>query len=291
MKRAPRLLAIATGALAILALAATLGLSQLVLHPLAGPRDGGGPPPRGFVPLDVPGTPRLSCWLGLPPGPTPGTAIFVHGLGASREQGRRLGAALLDRGLAVLLCDLRGHGGSEDGPLSYGPLEAGDLRRALDAAALLGAPPDRKVLVGYSLGGAVAAQLAHGDPAARALVLVSTFTSVREILRHYGAWAFGGVPGPVVDAALLAASLRAGFAVDEPSTLEVVRGAAVPVLLVHGARDVQIPFAMHERLCAASEGRARCVRVERAEHVDLFEVGGAALEARIADFAAEAVSR
>lgn len=282
---------------AALRIAATIGgllalsivplLSQLILHPLAGlPREPADRPPPGFVALDVAGEPPLSCWLGLPAAPARRTVVFAHGLGADRLQLARVGVEVVRRGGAALLCDLRAHGASGDAPTTYGPGEAADLRRALRAAEAAGAPAGEVTSVGFSLGGAAAARLAWDEPTVDRLALLSTFPSTREILHHYGVKYYAGlIPGPVADLALALAGLRAGFTPDQPSTQEIVAARRWPTLLVHGEQDTQLPFRWHGQLCGAAGPTAICRPVPAAEHVDLFAVGGAALERELAAFA------
>jgi fermentation-respiration switch protein FrsA (DUF1100 family) len=93
--------------------------------------------------------------------------------------------------------------------------------------------PRRVVGYGRSLGGGAVCGLARERELA-ALVLESTFTSVRDVARGLG------LPGFVV--------------ADPFESLSVVRGFAGPILLLHGERDEVIPFAHAERLHAAAPG-------------------------------------
>jgi fermentation-respiration switch protein FrsA (DUF1100 family) len=46
-----------------------------------------------------------------------------------------------------------------------------------------------------------------------------------------------------------------------------------PTLIVHGRRDVAIPFAMADRLAAAAGGPVTRVSLADANHNDLFDLG------------------
>lgn len=62
---------------------------------------------------------RLSCRLSLPEAPLPlPWVMFVHGLGSGKDSPRNVVVAgrLLDYGIATLLFDLSGHGGSTPDP-------------------------------------------------------------------------------------------------------------------------------------------------------------------------------
>ncbi len=94
-----------------------------------------------------------------------GRVVLLHGMMSTAATWWRVGPALAARGWVVDALDLPGHG---DWPRSARPL---DLDALVDGVAgRLGGPVD--LLVGLSLGGAVAAALAGRQPqAAHALVL------------------------------------------------------------------------------------------------------------------------
>ena len=100
------------------------------------------------------------------PGGTPrGRVVLLHGIMSTAATWWRVGPALASRGWVVDALDLPGHG---DWPRSDRPLDLDTLVEGV--AGRLDGPAD--LLVGHSLGGAVAATLAGRRPtAARALVL------------------------------------------------------------------------------------------------------------------------
>ena len=81
----------------------------------------------------------------------------------------------------------------------------------------------------------------------RALVLMSTFTSIADIMR---AWL---IPRALV--------------LDPFDNVAVVARLDVPILLVHGRRDRVVPFAHAERLRAAARGDVTFVPYD-ADHND-----------------------
>lgn len=90
-------------------------------------------------------------------------ALLLHGLGSDGTSWWRLASSLADQGWLVLAPDLRSHGAS--------PTAADHSIAAMAAdVALLGA--DWDLVVGHSLGGAVAAWLLADPGAARRAVLV-----------------------------------------------------------------------------------------------------------------------
>src|SRR6185369_17712585 len=85
-------------------------------------------------------------------------------------------------GFAVLAVDYRGFGQSSDAT----PTEAvayEDAEAAWDYLAKL-APGRARYVVGHSLGGAIATELARRHPDAAGLVLEATFTSVADMINE-----------------------------------------------------------------------------------------------------------
>ncbi len=178
------------------------------------------------------------------------------------------GLALHARGYQVLLFDYRGYGRSTGRPDEAGTYrDARAAVRALRAQPGLGAAP--VVYLGESLGGAVATELALAEPPA-ALVLQSTFTSLREMARlHY----------PFIPSALVP---------DAYPTLDRIARVRCPVLILHGDRDDIVPLGHGQALFARAAGSKRLDVVRGAGHNDLLTVAGAAYGTTIAAWAREA---
>ena len=200
-----------------------------------------------------------------------GHVLFCHGNGGNIGD-RVLHAALLHRaGLDVLLFDYRGYGrstgrASEEGTYRDARAARAALldRREVDAARVL--------VVGESLGGAVAVALAHEAPPA-GVVLVSTFTSVRDMARrHY----------PFVPAAAVP---------DAYPSLRLIRELRAPLLVLHGDRDDLVPLMYGQELYDAAPEPKRLHVLAGAGHNDLVERAGEEWAAAIADFARDAGAR
>jgi len=161
-----------------------------------------------------------------------GHLLLCHG-NAGNVGDRLLHAALLWAvGFDVLLFDYRGYGRS-----SGAPSEEGTYRDAQAGLRCLLAQPDvdpaRVFYLGESLGGAVALDLALASPPA-GLVLLSTFTGVRELARlHY----------PFVPASLVPDAY--------PSVRRIYRLRA-PLLVLHGDRDDIVPLSHGRALFKAA---------------------------------------
>ncbi|HEY4997572.1 MAG TPA: alpha/beta hydrolase, partial [Usitatibacter sp.] len=119
------------------------------------------------------------------------------------------------------------------------------------------APGRRRFIVGHSLGGAIAVELARRRPDASGLVLEATFTSVRDMIDQ-SAWGF--LPVGLI--------LTQNF-----DTLSKIGDVKMPVLVTHGTRDTIVPIEMGERLFAAAHGPKKFLRVEGAGHHNLSGAG------------------
>jgi alpha-beta hydrolase superfamily lysophospholipase len=154
-------------------------------------------------------------------------------------------------GFSVLAVDYRGFGRSSD----VAPTEAlayEDAEAAWDHLARL-APDRPRIIVGHSLGGAIATELARRRPDASGLVLEATFTSVRDMISQ-SKWGF----------------LPVGLILNQEfDTLSKIGEVKMPVLVTHGTRDSIVPFQMGERLYAAARSPKRFIRVDGAGHHNL----------------------
>lgn len=163
-------------------------------------------------------------------------------------------------GICVMLPEYRGYDGLAGSP-SYGASTL-DARAALNFARdTLRVSPDSLVVFGYSLGSAVATELAaHVTP--RALVLQAPFTSTRAMAaRMY-------VPGLQLFFRLIT---RVHY-----NTLERVRALRTQVWVAHGDRDRVVPLQMGKEVFEAAAHRGELLIVRGAGHTDLPEIGGSA---------------
>ena len=217
------------------------------------------PPPQPNAGADVPGLERLTldlprggeveAWL-LPgdgvsaakPGPA---VIFAHGNGELIDYWPELLSQYRRLGMTVLLPEYRGYGRSDGSPSEAALAE--DMRRFYDLlVARDDVDPARVVFHGRSMGGGAVCALARQRKPA-AMILMSTFTSIRRMARRY---------------------LMPGFLVRDPlDNLEVVRGLERPLLILHGQRDSLVPYEHAVELHKASPS-SRLISFPSADHND-----------------------
>jgi hypothetical protein len=177
---------------------------------------------------------RLSAWW-VPAEQERGVLIFCHGNAGNISH--RLDSLLIFHrlGLSTLIFDYRGYGLSDGKPTEKGTyLDADAAWMYLIRERRI--PPDRIIIFGRSLGGAIASRLAR-DRTHRALILESTFTSVPDMIRDIYPWA--------------PTAISAGHRYD---TMDNIKTLRTPVLVVHSRGDEIVPFAHGIRLYESPPG-------------------------------------
>jgi len=213
--------------------------------------------PAGAEAIDLPAvTPgiMLKGWLFKTPSPRRGAVIYLHGSADNRASVKNIAQRLVPMGFDVLAYDSRAHGESGGDTCTYGYWEKWDVRKAID---LLGT--DRVVLLGASLGAAVALQAAPEDSRIRAVVAISTFADLASVARFRAPW-FAS-EGNIQDAFRMAEA-QANFVVDETSPLKAATRTHVPVILIHGDQDPETPMSHSERVHAALTADKRLIIVK-----------------------------
>jgi fermentation-respiration switch protein FrsA (DUF1100 family) len=233
--------------------AATQGDPAAVVHP---------PPGAELVRLTTARGERIVALFGpaLRPDGTPRadadncpTLLFFYGNGMCLRAAEDLFGDLRRLGANVLVPEYVGYGMSEGAAGERGCYETADasydyLQKRSDI------DPSRVVAAGWSLGGAVAVDLAARREVA-GLAVFSTFTSLTDLGREVF---------PFLPVSLL---LRHRF-----ESLGKIGRVKCPVLIGHGRLDSIVPHAMSERLAAAVRSRVERYTVEGADHNDFFVI-------------------
>jgi dienelactone hydrolase len=182
---------------------------------------------------------------------------------------RELADTLGRRGIAVLRLDDRGVNGSDRGPLTATTADFADDIRA--GVAFLKArsdiDPKRVGLVGHSEGGSIGPMVAASDSTIAAVVImaggVSTGREIVTFQQHFVVDSMAHLLGQEREAALAqylhntdsvaAATPWWGFFLTYDGTATAARVRA-PVLIVHGAKDYQVPVSEADKTAAAVRG-------------------------------------
>lgn len=199
--------------------------------------------------IETPDGETLHAWYCRAEKPV-ASGLFCHGNTGNITISADVIPHLLDAGFNVMFFDYRGFGKSSGRP-SYGGVIADGVTAARyhDKIRPKSLP---SVLYGFSLGGAVAAQVIRKHPF-DGLILQSTFTSLPQITR---------VLFPRLPLHFFAGNLF--------DTLSVIRNLTVPLLVLHGTDDEVCPCWMAHAIHEASPSRKEIHCIDGGLHKDLF---------------------
>jgi len=161
----------------------------------------------------------------------------------------------------VLSYDSRAHGKSDGHFCTYGFWEKRDLARALDAVGARSA-----IVLGSSMGAAVALQAAPTEARICAIAAQAPFTDLESAIRDRS----GFFTESVIREAIAESERRAEFRFSEVSPIASAPNVHVPVLLLHGTADRETPLIHTERLLASLGGPKERVLIEGAGHRDIW---------------------
>lgn len=201
----------------------------------------------------------LYAWIVKPANANGDTVLVLHGLGGDRTEMEDYADLFLSHGFSVLMPDARAHGKSGGELATYGLLERNDVHSWVEW--LLSREPSGCVYAfGESMGAAQLLQSLKTEPRFCAVAAESSFSTFREVAYdrmgqrlHTGPWLGRTFLWPVVESAFVFVRLRYGFDMDLVSPEAAVAASHVPVLLIHGEDDANIPIR-HSRAIAAKNG-------------------------------------
>jgi uncharacterized protein len=175
----------------------------------------------------------LSAWILQPRRGNGNAVILLHGVGDNRLGMTGYAELLLSNGYAVLLPDARAHGNSGGKLATYGLLESNDIHQWFDWQSLR-----------------VGTQFC-------AVVAESSFSNFREMAYvrmgqpfHLGPWLGRTFLRPIVEVAFLRARWTYRLNMDSISPENSVGASQIPILLIHGQIDSNIPVQHSQRIHA-----------------------------------------
>jgi fermentation-respiration switch protein FrsA (DUF1100 family) len=191
---------------------------------------------------------QIHGWWLPPASPGAGAVLLAHGNGGNLSHRGQLAADLhRTLGAGVLLFDYPGYGKSDGMPTETGCYDSAEAayRWLTDAAKI---PANRIVLMGESLGGGPAVELATRHDH-RALVLEFTFTSLPAAAKYHYPW------------------LPTGWLMQTRfDNLAKVGRCHRPVFIAHGTDDRVIPFSHGQALFAAANEPKEFLKLDDCGH-------------------------
>src|SRR5436190_2480679 len=187
-----------------------------------------------------------------------GTLVYLHGIADNRGSATGIIDRFGRRGFDVIAYDSRAHGESSGAACTYGFYEKQDLRRVVDT---IDSGP--VVLMGTSLGAAVALQEAAEDARVSAVVAAETFSDLRTVAIERAPFFF--TPKNIRRAFELAEA-EGRFRIDAVSPEAAARKIEAPVLIIHGSIDHDTPPDHSRRVFQALHGPRQLILVPDAGH-------------------------
>lgn len=201
---------------------------------------------------------ELAGWRCRSAGVRRGTLVYLHGIADNRASAVGVIRRFAPRGFDVIAYDSRAHGASDGSACTYGFFEKQDLRLVIDTI-----DQGPVVLMGTSLGAAVALQEAAEDTRVRTVVAAETFSDLRTVAIERAPFFY--TMGTIERAFELAES-EGHFKVDAVSPQAAARTIGVPVLLIHGVMDHDTPPEHSRRVLDALQGPKQLILVPGAGH-------------------------
>lgn len=195
--------------------------------------------------LAAPDGARLHGWHlpGSPEGGKRRTLLVFHGNAGNLATAVHRLVMYSRMGCDVYMIDYHGYGASGGAP--------GEANLYLDSDLVWdyvtgerGARPDEIIILGYSLGGAVAARLAERRPEVAGLILESTFTRLSDV---------AGDLFPMFPCRLILGNAY--------NTMERLPGLGIPLMVIHGEGDELVPYKYGRRIFESYRGPKRFLRI------------------------------
>ena len=236
--------------------------------------------------ITTPDNVTLRAWIIRPHHPNGDAVLLFHGLGDNRIGMTGYAQLLLAHRFTVLLPDARAHGISGGTLATFGLLERNDIHQWFD---FLNAQNHPRCIFGFaeSMGAAQLLQSLDTRPHFCAIAAESPFATFREIAYdrmgqpfHLGPWVGRTILRPLVDVAFLRARWKCHLDMRQISPEDSVAAAAIPVLLIHGQIDSNIPVR-HSRLIHARNPNTQLWEVPSADHCGAISTAPQEFENRL----------
>jgi pimeloyl-ACP methyl ester carboxylesterase len=223
---------------------------------------------------------ELHAWYSVSMHDNGNAVILLHGIGDNRLGVAGYGQVFLQQGYRVLLPDSRAHGESGGSIATYGLLESDDVHRWVSWLYERGATCVDGF--GESMGAALVLESMGEEPRFCAIVADSPFSTFRSVAYDREGYFVGvGRLGlePVVgrtigllpaEIALRYVRWRYGVDLSQANPLDALKSSTIPVLLIHGKKDVNILPRHSLILARANPDHTQLWLVPEAKH------GGAA---------------
>jgi len=224
----------------------------------------------------------------VPPAPEADGAsiLFFHGHGSNRWSFPNEVRFLREDGYGMLLFDFRNHGESDGESSSMGFYEVND---AVAAYEFLASQPevnaDKIAIFGASMGGAMAILGAAQLPDVKAVVAITAYSDMHQLVKDGVVIRTGLPPSPFAEIVMAMMNQMSGSDMYQVSPLNAMADLGErPFFMMHGTADTTIPVDHAQRLYDAAQGEKELIIVEGGGHGDLTRFEPEEYERRVRDF-------
>jgi dipeptidyl aminopeptidase/acylaminoacyl peptidase len=222
--------------------------------------------------LATPDGTTLRAWFMRPRQWNGDAVILLHGVSDNRLGMYGYGKWLVQNHYSVLIPDARAHGSSGGELATYGLKESDDIHGWVDWIETF-EHPHCMFGLGESMGAAQLLQALPKEPRFCAVVADSPFATFREVAYarfgrqfHTGPWLGKTFFRPTVEVGILYVRLRYGLNMEAASPEHAVEGMKIPLLLIHGLDDRNIPPYHSDRIQSHNPSDVTVWKVPGAAH-------------------------
>ncbi|WP_022772166.1 alpha/beta hydrolase [Butyrivibrio sp. AE2015] len=197
--------------------------------------------------------------------------ILIHGIWDNHESNGIYAKHYLEKGLNVLLPDLRGFGKSEGKYIGYGLDDRLDIMEWI--YWIIKRDPQAKIILHGMSMGAATTLMTTGEKLpdnVKAAIADSSYSTLREqFASTYKSFKGSFVPIPIAIAIARAVILiRSGYDINDASPIKAVASSSTPTLFIHGDDDTFIDPHMCSRLYEAASCPKQYCMILGAGHIE-----------------------
>lgn len=196
-------------------------------------------------------------------------AIVVHGYTSEGKLLSSKAKHLYNMGYNVLVPDLRGHGTSEGDYIGMGWHDRLDIIDWINYI-VKNNPKSEIALHGTSMGSATVLMVSGEKLPSnvKAIVADCGYTSVYDEFSYQLKQLFNLPAFPIMNFSDVVTHIRAGYCLNDASSINQVKKSTTPILYIHGDKDDFVPYHMMDELYNATNSEKEKLTIEGGEHAN-----------------------